>query len=190
MPLRLLSIILLVCCLSACGPSNAVRLLSYTPSSLVTLPQPGAPLVAVVLFEDQRANQNIGIRLDGSPFLADRLVTDWVSRALGQELSRLGYQVVYSSLITEARAANPPYLVTGTIDKIWIQEKSRTSFTSEIRLHVSLSQEDNLLFSEEMVSGQEKQDIPKASLVENLLNETLRDVLVNAAQKISIKIHQ
>ena len=72
--------------LAACGPSNSVRLM-YTPSGAAVLPKPGAPRVTVVMFDDKRPRQAIGERQDGSSFMANALVSDWVSRALGEELS-------------------------------------------------------------------------------------------------------
>ena len=42
--------------LVACGPSNNVRLM-YNPSTASVLPQPQAPRVTVVMFEDQRTDR-------------------------------------------------------------------------------------------------------------------------------------
>lgn len=169
--------------LTACGPSNNVRLM-YTPSTAAVLPQPGAPRVTVVMFGDKRTRQAIGERRDGSAFMPNALVSDWVSRSLGEELARLGPQVSYSTNMTQAKAANPPYIASGVIHEIWIKENSPTSLTATVRMTVTLSNKKGVIYSENLSSTQERQALPSASLAEGLIADTLRDVLVPAAKKM------
>ena len=57
--------------LTACGPSNTVRLLSPAPAVNPVLPAPNAPRVTVVPFTDNRQDTtNLGVRRDGSAFVA------------------------------------------------------------------------------------------------------------------------
>ena len=89
--------------LAACGPSNNVRLIYNTNTSAV-LPLPGAPSVAVVMFNDERTRQYIGERKDGSVFTASSTIADWFSRSLADELGRQGVQVSFASTLEQARA--------------------------------------------------------------------------------------
>lgn len=169
--------------LSACGPSNNVRLI-YTPNTSSVLPVPGSPSVAVVMFNDQRTRQYIGQRKDGSVFTASSTVTDWFSRSLADELGRQGVQVSFAPSMEQARSANPAYIVTGNITEIWLEELSTTHMQCTIRAKVSLSGKKGVVYSENLSSTQERQFIPSNSAIEGLVSDTLRELLVPAAKKI------
>ena len=78
--------------LTACGPSNTVRLLSPAPAVNPVLPAPNAPRVSVVPFTDNRQDTtNLGVRRDGSAFVASDDLAQWVSRGLADELRRQGF---------------------------------------------------------------------------------------------------
>lgn len=104
--------------LTACGPSNTVRLLSPAPAVNPVLPAPNAPRVTVVPFTDNRQDTtNLGVRRDGSAFVASDDVAQWVSRGLADELRRQGVQVSYALDENQARSGNPDYIVTGTVER-------------------------------------------------------------------------
>ena len=144
--------------LAACGPSNNVRLIYNTNTSAV-LPLPGSPSVAVVMFNDERTRQYIGERKDGSVFTASSTIADWFSRSLADELGRQGVQVSFASTLEQARAANPTYIVTGTITDVWLQEQSATRVQCTIKAKVALSNKKGVLYSENLSSTQERQFI-------------------------------
>ena len=171
--------------LAACGPSNNVRLIYNTNTSAV-LPLPGSPSV---MFNDERPRQYIGERKDGSVFTASSTIADWFSRSLADELGRQGVQVSFASTLEQARAANPTYIVTGTITDVWLQEQSATRVQCTIKAKVALSNKKGVLYSENLSSTQERQFIPSASAIESLLSDTLKDLLVPAAKKIQSQIH-
>ena len=162
--------------LAACGPSNNVRLIYNTNTSAV-LPLPGSPSVAVVMFNDERTRQY------------SSTIADWFSRSLADELGRQGVQVSFASTLEQARAANPTYIVTGTITDVWLQEQSATRVQCTIKAKVALSNKKGVLYSENLSSTQERQFIPSASAIESLLSDTLKDLLVPAAKKIQSQIH-
>lgn len=169
--------------LPACGPSNNVKLI-YTPGPSSVLPQPEAPRVTVVMFDDQRSKQTIGERKDGSAFTPSSLIADWVARSLGDELGRQGSQVSYATTMGQAKAANPEYLVSGVVREVWITENSPTSLTATIRVSVTVSNKKGVIYSENLSSSQERQTLPLSSVADKLLSDTLRDLLVPAAKKI------
>lgn len=184
LPLALLCVSALLC---ACGPSNYVRLM-YTPNAESVLPKADAPRVTVVAFSDERSTQGIGERRDGTAFMPSSLVTDWVSRSLGEELARLGLQVSYAPTTNTAAGANAPYVATGVIREIWIKETSATSVTATIRLTVTLANQKGIIYSENLSATQERKALPSSSMVEGLVADTLRDVLVPAAKKLYERI--
>lgn len=172
------------CLLAACGPSNNVRLFynSATPS---ILPQPQAPRVVVVMFEDQRLNpQVLGPRRDGSSFTANTSVTDWVSRSLADELARQGVQVSFANTISQAQAGNPNYVVTGVVREIVLKETGPTSASAAMKISVTLRNRSGIVYSENLTSSQEKPFLPSSSAVENLLAETLRELMSPTAKKM------
>ena len=133
--------------------------------------------------------QYIGERKDGSVFTASSTIADWFSRSLADELGRQGVQVSFASTLEQARAANPTYIVTGTITDVWLQEQSATRVQCTIKAKVALSNKKGVLYSENLSSTQERQFIPSASAIESLLSDTLKDLLVPAAKKIQSQIH-
>lgn len=169
--------------LAACAPSNTVRLL-YAPPDASILPMPNAQRIAVVMFEDQRGTMQIGERRDGTSFVASAPVADWVARNLADELTRQGLQVSYATTLDQARAANPDFIVTGTVNDITLREVKTTDFTAQMRLGVTLSGRKGRIFTETLSSSQSKQVIPSADVVEKLLADTLREVIQPAARKI------
>ena len=129
------------------------------------------------------------IKMDGSVFTASSTIADWFSRSLADELGRQGVQVSFASTLEQARAANPTYIVTGTITDVWLQEQSTTRVQCTIKAKVALSNKKGVLYSENLSSTQERQFIPSASAIESLLSDTLKDLLVPAAKKIQSQIH-
>ena len=126
---------------------------------------------------------------DGSVFTASSTIADWFSRSLADELGRQGVQVSFASTLEQARAANPTYIVTGTITDVWLQEQSTTRVQCTIKAKVALSNKKGVIYSENLSSSQERQFIPSASAIESLLSDTLKDLLVPAAKKIQSQIH-
>lgn len=173
----------------ACGPGNAVRLI-YAPSSDTVFPQPNAPRVAVVMFEDARGQQQLGERRDSTTITATSSVPDWVSRSLGDELARQGLQVSYATTLNQARAANPDYIVTGVVREVWLKEVDSTTMNATVRLSVTLTGRKGKLYEENFSSSQERKGLLTPTLAENLLSDTVRDVLTPAALKIQAQIRR
>lgn len=176
--------------LAACGPSNNVRLIYNTNTSAV-LPLPGSPSVAVVMFNDERTRPvHRGTARTAPVFPPPAPPSPTGSAARSPTNSgRQGVQVSFASTLEQARAANPTYIVTGTITDVWLQEQSATRVQCTIKAKVALSNKKGVLYSENLSSTQERQFIPSASAIESLLSDTLKDLLVPAAKKIQSQIH-
>ena len=117
----LLALLLLV---SACGPSNTVRLLPMKPAASV-LPTPSASTIAVVKFTDKRVDtSSLGLRRDKSYFTTMDDTADWVSKAIADRLSASGFQVSYTMNASSAKRAAPDYILNGSIDQLEVRETS------------------------------------------------------------------
>lgn len=180
--------LLLVVPLVACGPGNTVRLI-YSPAGEALLPQPTAPRATVVMFEDQRPQQAVGVLRDGSSIAPGSTVADWVSRSLGDELARLGPQVSYSPTLVGAQSAHSPYIISGVVREVWLKENSPTAMTAAVRISVTLTGPKGVVYSENLSSTQERKGISSPAAAESLLADTLRDVLLPTAKKIENHLH-
>ena len=170
-PLFVLSLALL---LSACGPSNTVRLLPLPQPGVSVLPAPNAPRISVVPFEDKRMDANLGTRRDGSAFVATEDVAQWVSRGLADELTRAGLQVSYA--LTPGQA--------GKLEEVWIKEVSSTELTTGMRATYVLASRSGKVSSETLTSGQSRNGLPGGSVADDLMRQTMLDLVQPMATKI------
>ena len=183
--LRIVLCVSLLALLAACGPSNNVRLLPPPPLDASVLPSPNAPRVTVVTFEDKRMDQSvIGTRRDNSAFVTTDNVSQWISKALADELARNGMQVSYSISVNEARKGNPDFLVTGQIDEANIRETSTTDMSTSLRANYVLANRQARIMRESLNASQSRTGLPSGSAADNLMLETLRDLVKPMAQKI------
>ena len=169
--------------LTGCMAQNNVRLLYNTSGSSV-LPVSTAPRVTVVVFEDQRGRIDIGTRKDGSPFQPGSSVAEWVSQSLADELARQGAQVSVASSMAQAQAGQPDYIVGGVVERVWLTEKSLSTYNAVIRIQTRLYSQKQAAVTKSFASQQEKTGIPGSALPEDTLSGTLADVLGNAAMSI------
>lgn len=174
--------------LAGCAPKDTVRLL-YTPVTPSVLPAPTAPRVAVVLFEDKRGKQEIGTRSKGGVFSSATSVPEWISRSLADEISRMGPQVSYAPSIQLAQSARPDYIVTGTVEEVWVKESNPTTYAATVRISFNVANRQGSVYSQNLSSSQEKTGLPSSGMVEDLLTGTLREVLGVAASKINEATH-
>ncbi len=180
----LLSGLLAALLLAACGPSNNLRLLP-PPLDASVLPAPNAPRVSVVTFADQRQDQSaLGVRRDKSAFVTGDDVPQWISRALADELARNGMQVTFALNVNQARSGNPDYLVTGQVDEVWLREASATDISSTLRVSYVLANRQGRLLRESLNASQSRSGLPSGAAADNLMLETLRDLVKPMAQKI------
>lgn len=185
-PVRnVLFLVLLAFLATACGPANSVRLLPPPFQEGAVLPGPKAPRVTVVAFEDKRQDMTVlGSRRDNTAFVTNDSVTQWISKALADELARNGLQVSYSDSVSQARAGNPDYLVTGDVDQVWLREKSATDLSTQMRVNYSVANRQNRIYKETLNASQSRTVMPTGSAADTIMLDTLRELIKPMAQKI------
>ena len=185
-PMRnVLFLVLLAFLATACGPANSVRLLPPPFQEGAVLPGPKAPRVTVVAFDDKRQDMTvIGSRRDNTAFVTNDSVTQWISKALADELARNGLQVSYSDSVNQARAGNPDYLVTGDVDQVWLREKSATDLSTQMRVNYSVANRQSRIYKETLNASQSRTVMPTGSAADNIMLDTLRELIKPMAQKI------
>ena len=168
--------------LSACGPSSTVRLL-YRPADAPQIPAPTAPSISVVQLKDARTNSYIGVRRDNTPFIPNGTVPDWVTRSLADELTRQGLRVTYAQTLEAARVAQPQYILTGELQEVWIRETSSTDMAASIQAFISVIGHRGKLVNEGVTSSLSKQGLPGRSVAEDLLYNTVQELVQSIANK-------
>jgi len=168
--------------LSACSPSSTVRLL-YRPADAPQIPAPTAPSISVVQLKDVRSNSYIGVRRDNTPFIPNGTVPDWVTRSLADELTRQGLRVTYAQTLEAARVAQPQYILTGELQEVWIRENSSTDMTANIQAFISVTGYRGKLVNEGVTSSLSKQGLPGRTVAEDLLYNTVQELVQSVANK-------
>lgn len=171
--------------LSACGPGNTVRLLPAPALQASSLPAPNAPSISVVAFADKQLDPEIiGKRRDGSAFTTSGDVAQWISRALADELARKGMRVTFAMDTSQARSGSPDYLITGVVEQVWLNESSSVELVAQMRVQCSLANRKGKLWTETTNSSQTYGGLLTRGSADNLLLDTLRDLVQPVAQKI------
>ncbi len=178
------AIIFMLTSITACGPSDTVRL-TYPQKQSGELPSPSAPTVAVVLFLDKRPYTHLGMRKDNTKFATSVAVPEWVSRSFADALSRQGFQVSYAESAEVARRAKPQYIVTGILNQAELQEVSIAELRSTIQVDITLAGPQGNLLTEGLSASQSKAGIILESTVEDLLRQTVQELIKPAASKIT-----
>lgn len=187
--MRFIAIALSLLLLAACGPGNTVKLLPAPPLSASTLPAPNAPSISIVNFKDERIDpMAIGARRDGTAFTTTADVSSWVSRALADELARRGFRVTFATNTTQARNSNPDFLVTGIVNEVWLKEISATEMTTQMRINCTLANRKGKLWTESCNSSQTRTGLPSSDATDNLLLDTLQDLIKPVVNKITQSI--
>lgn len=167
---------------AGCGPSNTVRL-QYKALESGIQPAPGAPSVTVVQFEDKRSSTQLGVRRDNSSFVGTTPVAEWLSRSLADELTRNGMLVSYSTSAEQARNANADYVISGTVDEVWLKEASATELSASLRATMYVAGRKGRLLSESLSASQTTKGLPSSSAAEALMLETMQELVQPAGRK-------
>lgn len=171
--------------LSACGPGNTVKLLPPPPLAASNLPTPNAPSICIVNFKDEREDRfAVGSRRDGSAFTTQGDVAVWISRALADELAHKGFRITFAMDTKQARSSSPDYLVTGIVQEVWLKETSATAMSAQMRVSCTLANRKGKLWTESCNSSQSRTSLPAGGNADELLLDTLRDLLKPIAEKI------
>ena len=170
--------------LTGCASSGVVRLL-YSPLAPVELPLPTAPRVVIVLFADSRGKEEIGVSRKDLPLMPGSAVTEWISRALADEIARQGAQFSFAPSSQIAQAARPDFLVTGVVEEVWLKETNIASYAAALRLHVRMADLRGAIYEQTISTSREKTGVPGMNLAEATLTEALREALTIASTGIA-----
>jgi len=168
--------------LNACGPGATVRLL-HRPADAPQIPASTAPSISVTQLKDTRPSPYIGMRRDDTPFVPNGSPAEWVTKSLADALARQGMRVTYAKDIEEARASQSQYTLTGELQEAWIREVSRTELSASVKTLITIAGPKGTLLNEGATASQSKQGVPSGSAAEELLYNTLQDLVQRVALK-------
>lgn len=178
-----LGLLLVLGFISGCA-SNVVKL-NYVPVGAM-LQSTGKTAVLLEL-EDRRPNTSgIGQRKNGELFTGDATVTDWVSRALADELTRQGVSVSYAGGGLSSPGAR---VISGSLESLWLKETGNTSYEVEMKMHLTLTDSNGkLIYQNNFQCWQNAQFLPTESKISDLMADSLHDLVFPAAQTIGGKL--
>ncbi len=161
------------------GCAGDVVNLHYVPVGAVM--QSTGKSVTVLELEDRRPQTSgVGQHKDGSLFVGNARVTDWVSRALADEFARQGVQVYYAGEGVSSPGAS---VISGSVDLLWLTETGNTSYDVDMKMTLHLNDSSGkLIYTESFWCKQTAQFLPSESNISNLMADTLRDLVAPAAQ--------
>jgi len=171
--------------LGGCMTSQSSVRLLYNSQTAAAPSNTAAPRIAVVHFEDARVRPDLGVRKDGSSFETVSSVSEWVTQSLADELSRRGFLVSVAFDAEQAAAGHPDRIIVGTVDEVWLKEKSINSYEAVIRVQARIEGNSEPAQTRKFISSQEKSGIPGVRLAEETLSTTLSDVLDNFCRSVS-----
>jgi len=168
--------------LSACSPSSTVQLL-HRPVDAPQIPASTAPSISVVQLKDVRPNSTIGVRRDNTSFIPSDSAPEWVTRSLADAFTRLGMRVTYAHSLEAARASQPQYILTGELRELWIRESSITEMSASVQAFISVTGQSGRLVNESLRSSLSRQGVPSSSAAEELLYNTVQELVQSVANK-------
>lgn len=125
--------------------------------------------VVVVYFADERGIDSIGLTDDGAEIKPKGDVVMWATKNLASVIQRAGYRVSIASTLEQAKNAKPKYIITGTIDSVYLKIASLSS-TASIKIRIKTTKNN----------GTEKVDVLTASrtAMNNPFGDTEAEVLL------------
>lgn len=170
-------VVLMVLALVMGGCAQNIVPLVYTPAGSEVIPMAGAPVVSVVQFADTRKSTDIGKRSDDTAFIAGSSVSEWVTTSLAAELTRIGYLVTVAGTEELAKQSGAKYIVTGSVEEVWLTEHSSASYDAVMRVNMTLKGAKGGVVRNTFNSSISRKVVPMASVPKTILSETITDLV-------------
>lgn len=139
-----------------------------------SMPASGLPEVQIAEFQNNLNQSHIGVNSSGEYFEAVSPPTQWATRAFTDELVRLGVKAGYGG----GKA------VTGSLDQLWIEQTGPGQYKARVSITVRITEPNGASFHQNFNSEQSDLFLPSDSNISELLESTLRNVTVPAAEVI------
>ena len=183
--------LLLLCVVSmsmaACA-ENRVPLVYSAPAENM-LPVFNAPSVCIVTFEDKRPVTTIGQRSNKTEFTTESDVREWFTQALGTEIARMGIVVMRAGSAAEAKKSGARFVITGSVDEVWITEKYMAAY--ETRMSSSaLLKNGKIVKLDQRFSSNMSRRLVGSSVPRDILSDTVSDLARTMARAVYDQIQK
>ena len=166
-----LSLLLGVSFIVGCATPTTINLI-YDPIDADTSPCKSS--VAVITLEDQREFEAVGEDKKGQLINGTPAATEWISRALLEELKKGGCRGEYHD---KGSDFNTDYVVTGAVKEMYFTQESISGFASEMKLRIVVNKGDQKVLGKEFSSTLRNKALPSMGAYTKVLNELLQNML-------------
>lgn len=132
--------------------------------------------VAIITFQDNRTESGIGESGKGKKFQSSPPVSEWITRALYDELKSVGCRVEYHDTAGEF---GTDVIMTGAVEQAYIKQDSWTKYNVNMRLQIFITV-GNKKITKTYRSTMTKRTAPAFSFNSNVATESLQDVMREA----------
>lgn len=130
--------------------------------------------VSLVALEDRRKDVAIGNKDDGRPIYAKSDVSEWISRAMYDELKRSGSEVAYHD---KKYDFNTDYVITGFIKDTYVRQKSLSSYLASMKIYLEISKNEKNVLKKTFTVTRTKKTLPSPGANSNILTELLQGAM-------------
>lgn len=173
-----LIILLAFATLIGCGGKNTVDL-RYAPAGINVAPC--AKTISVVALEDKRKQTAVGETKDGDLFFGTTPVTEWVSKALYDELARSGCRVEYHE---KEYDFDTDYTLVGEIEEIFVKQNSLTDYSASMRLKLDVKADGQKVFGKSFATTYSKTAVLSPGVNSKVLTELLQGLMREVVPEI------
>ena len=166
-----LIILLAFATLIGCGGKNAVDL-RYAPAGINVAPC--AKTISVVALEDKREQTAVGETKDGNLFFGKTSVTEWVSKALYDELAKSGCRVEFHDKEYEF---DTDYTLVGEIEELFVKQNSLTDYSASMRLKLDVKADGQKVFGKSWATTYSKKTVVSPGVNSKVLTQLLQGLM-------------
>ncbi len=157
--------------LIGCASKSAIDL-QYQTTGINLEPCPGS--ISVVQLNDKRPKSAIGVTKDGKEFYPKTSVSEWVSRALYDELDRGGCNVEFYQ---KNYKFDTDFTLTGDILEIFVTQKSLTDYSASMKLRMVATAAEKKVYEKTFSSTLGKTAVVSPGINTKVLAELLQGLM-------------
>ena len=161
-----------------CGGKNTVDL-RYAPAGINVAPCSKA--VSVVELVDKREQTAVGETKDGDLFFGKTSVTEWVSKALYDELAKSGCRVEYHE---KEYDFDTDYTLVGEIEELFVKQNSLTDYSASMRLKLNVKADGQKVFGKSWATTYSKTAVVSPGVNSKVLTGLLQGLMQEVVPEI------
>ena len=162
--------------LSACASQQVDLIYSTEGASMGAI---NSPELQVMELQNRLAEPYIGINSSGEHFEARTSPTAWVTRALTDELVKIGVRANYGGAVSGNAKS-----IKGSLDRLWLEQTGTGQYKIRISITIEMPSSANTFLNQTFNAEQSSLMMPSDKNFSDLFESTLRDAVVPAAAAV------